>query len=93
MSCNCKGDNSALKSQDNKGTNILNKIGIGLILFILTPLIVVLTWWFGFQLIANNEMPSIRKIIDRFRKGDDYEEDESEFNTKGYVLEDVDIIK
>jgi uncharacterized protein YacL len=101
MGCGCKGKQNEVIEESPKLTTkyVLKKIAssivVGIILFILTPFIVIMIWYLGMKMIIGTDDDYIGMInkkygYNREKKSEPIEE---EFNPDDYELLDVEVIK
>ena len=100
MGCNCKDDNKKSLNVDVKDkslSSVLKKAVSGILLFllivVLTPVIVIMIWYFTIKIFIGSDDNVIGGFIDMFKKTKKVEEVEEEINIDEYELMDVDIIK
>ena len=99
MGCGCKDDN--IKEVSEKGPinikSVLKKLISGILLLslvvILSPIILVMIWYFAVKIILGSDENVINSLVNKFTKDKDVEEENEELNNDEYELMDVDIIK
>jgi len=100
MGCGCKDKGVTINMSEKKEPTflgILTKVVSTIVFFsfivILTPLIVILIWWFGLNILLGSKENPLSLLIAKYKKGKIQIVNEEIGDVDNYELMDVDVIK